>query len=765
MIPILFPDTAEQFSSQGLGTLSDAISCTVHEVLNGEYELEMEYPMDGIHYSEMTARCIIYAIPSPYRSPQPFRIYRQSRPLDGIVTFYARHISYDLSGVPVTPFSSSGVVDALASIEQSWVVPCSFHFWTDKTTSANFSISVPSATRSILGGTEGSILDVYGGEYEWDGFTVRLWNHRGQDNGVTVSYGKNLTNISQDYNDSGVLTGIMPYWLGQDGTLVQSNPAIIEAPGTYDFENIQPVDFSQDFEEHPTVEQLTERGQQYVNANDVGKPTVSTTVSFVQLEQMEQYKDLALLEKCDIGDSVTVRFSRLGVDSKARIVEIETDVLMERYNSVTLGNVQASMSSIVSDQQQEIQQKPSTSFVENAVSNATNWLTNGKGYMVARKDAAGNTIDLLFMDTPNINTATDVLRIGQSGIGFSHTGVNGPYTNAWTIDGNLLADFITGGTLNAEQVNIINLIVNHLRSTGGWFTLDSQNGFIEIFHDTARRIRISGYYYNGTTPDIKNTFGNIEVWYGNVDSQGNPLDDNAKYGFLAADSFMIGGKEQNNFDDCFFYIGQDGFAQFHKGLKVTSGGLGIGDYIVGNDAWIYGDSKAMWSFRTNSPTGYVETQIFTEQSGDQRCIFRPASDGQAYIGSASYRWNTVFCYTMNETSDRKLKEDIASIDKAKDFILSLNPVSYKRKGGKRIHMGFIAQEVAQAAKENQMGDLSLYQASVVHEDGTETYYDAETPDENLSWGLTYSELIAPLVALVQEQEKRITTLEEKLKEG
>ena len=765
MIPILFPDTAEQFSSQGLGTLSDAISCTVHEVLNGEYELEMEYPMDGIHYSEMTARCIIYAIPSPYRSPQPFRIYRQSRPLDGIITFYARHISYDLSGVPVTPFSSSSVVDALASIEQSWVVPCSFHFWTDKTTSANFSISVPSATRSILGGTEGSVLDVYGGEYEWDGFTVRLWNHRGQDNGVTVSYGKNLTDISQDYNDSGVLTGIMPYWLGQDGTLVQSNPAIIEAPGTYDFENIQPVDFSQDFEEQPTVEQLTERGQQYVNANDVGKPTVSTTVSFVQLEQMEQYKDLALLEKCDIGDSVTVRFSRLGVDSKARIVEIETDVLMERYNSVTLGNVQASMSSIVSDQQQEIQQKPSTSFVENAVNNATNWLTNGKGYMVARKDAAGNTIDLLFMDTPDINTATDVLRIGQSGLGFSHTGVNGPYTNAWTIDGNLLADFITSGTLNAEQVNIINLIVNHLRSTGGWFTLDSQNGFIEIFHDTARRIRISGYYYNGTTPDIKNTFGNIEVWYGNVDSQGNPLDDNAKYGFLAADSFMIGGKEQNNFDDCFFHIGQDGFAQFHKGLKVTSGGLGIGDYIVGNDAWIYGDSKAMWSFRTNSPTGYVETQIFTEQSGDQRCIFRPASDGQAYIGSASYRWNTVFCYTMNEASDRKLKEDIASIDKAKDFILSLNPVSYKRKGGKRTHMGFVAQEVAQAAKENQMGDLSLYQASVVHEDGTETYYDTETPDENLSWGLTYSELIAPLVALVQEQEKRISALEKKLKEG
>lgn len=547
MIPILFPDTAEQFSSQGLGALSDAISCTVHEVLNGEYELEMEYPMDGIHYSEMTARCIIYAIPSPYRSPQPFRIYRQSRPLDGIVTFYARHISYDLSGVPVTPFSSSSVVDALASIEQSWVVPCSFHFWTDKTTSANFSISVPSATRSILGGTEGSVLDVYGGEYEWDGFTVRLWNHRGQDNGVTVSYGKNLTNISQDYNDSGVLTGIMPYWLGQDGTLVQSNPAIIEAPGIYDFENIQPVDFSQDFEEQPTVEQLTERGQQYVNANDVGKPTVSTTVSFVQLEQMEQYKDLALLEKCDIGDSVTVRFPRLGVDSKARIVEIETDVLMERYNSVTLGNVQASISSIVSDQQQEIQQKPSASFVENAVNNATNWLTNGKGYMVARKDAAGNTIDLLFMDTPDINTATDVLRIGQSGLGFSHTGVNGPYTNAWTIDGNLLADFITSGTLNANLVHIINLIVDHLQSTDGTYTLDSSSAKMKFTAGQNLRVNIDVDNIEDGSGDIFNS-GNIKAYSGNVSSSGTLQDNNAHVSGVYGYYGEFGRKRDGSYD-------------------------------------------------------------------------------------------------------------------------------------------------------------------------------------------------------------------------
>ena len=109
MIPVLFPANATTYFTQGLGALTDTISCTVTEELNGEYELEMQYPLEGIHFDEITDRSIIYAIPSPYRSPQPFRIYRITKPLNGIVTIYARHISYDLSGIPLNPFTANSV--------------------------------------------------------------------------------------------------------------------------------------------------------------------------------------------------------------------------------------------------------------------------------------------------------------------------------------------------------------------------------------------------------------------------------------------------------------------------------------------------------------------------------------------------------------------------------------------------------------------------------------------------------------------------------
>lgn len=201
MIPILFPSTATEFKTQGLGALSDAISCIVTEERNGEYELEMEYPLDGIHFAELTDRCIITAIPSPYRIPQPFRIYQITKPLNGVCTIYAQHISYDLSGVPLNPFTADNALEAMVGLESNAEGDSPFKFRTDKSTVAKFMVTVPSAARSVLGGQTGSILDVYGGEYEWDGFTVKLQNTRGQDNGVIIRYGKNLTNLEQERKD------------------------------------------------------------------------------------------------------------------------------------------------------------------------------------------------------------------------------------------------------------------------------------------------------------------------------------------------------------------------------------------------------------------------------------------------------------------------------------------------------------------------------------------------------------------------------------
>ena len=148
MKPILFPSTATEFTTHGLGVLTDAISCTVTEERNGAFELTMQYPDTGVHFDEITDRCIIYAIPSPYRSPQPFRIYRITRPMDGIIMVYAQHITYDLSGVPLNPFTAINAPDALSKLSLNAAVDSPFAFWTDKSTVASFAVSVPSSTRS-----------------------------------------------------------------------------------------------------------------------------------------------------------------------------------------------------------------------------------------------------------------------------------------------------------------------------------------------------------------------------------------------------------------------------------------------------------------------------------------------------------------------------------------------------------------------------------------------------------------------------------------
>lgn len=462
MKPILFPSTATEFTTQGLGALSDAISCIVTEERNGMYELEMQYPQSGIHFSEIQNRCIVYAIPSPYREAQPFRVYRITRPINGIATIYAQHISYDLAGIPVNPFTAGSAAEALSGMASHTAVESPFSFWTDKSTTANFSVLVPSASRSVLGGVEGSILDVYGGEYLFDKFFVRLYNQRGNDNGVVIRYGKNLTDVEQDANISSVATGVLPYWVGAEGELVQGN--IVNVDGTFDFVRIMTIDFSSDFENQPTTSELETRAMQYIKSNKIGVPSVSISVSFVQLEQTEEYKDLALLEKCDLCDTVTVQFESLGINAKAEIVRIITDVLLERYESVEVGDIRANIAYTIAHQQQKIEKAPTTSAMQKAINNATNWLTGADGYVIAVKDDNGTWKEILFLDTPSVETAKNVLRINTNGIGFSTNGVNGPYRNAWTIDGSLVADFITTGTLNAALAKIINIDATNINT-------------------------------------------------------------------------------------------------------------------------------------------------------------------------------------------------------------------------------------------------------------------------------------------------------------
>ena len=198
----LFESSDRDFSTNGIGPLPDAISCEVSEERNGPYELEMEYPITGRYYDEIQFRRILYTKPNAYSNRQPFRIYAISKPINGIVTVNAQHISYDLADYSVSPFHATTVGDAFTLLKYSMddSANCPFTFYTDKTTEANMGFNIPMNARTILGGIEGSILDKYRGEYEWDGYLVKFLENRGENRGVTIRYGKNMTDIRQEEN-------------------------------------------------------------------------------------------------------------------------------------------------------------------------------------------------------------------------------------------------------------------------------------------------------------------------------------------------------------------------------------------------------------------------------------------------------------------------------------------------------------------------------------------------------------------------------------
>lgn len=525
MNPILFTPDETAFDTNGIGILSDALECHVIQVLNGQYELTLRYPVTGVHYKNLARRAIILAKPDPVSDPQPFRIYRRLPSSSGTITVYARHIAYDLMGVMVSPFSASGVHAAMQALADNAVTPCPFTFWTDKTAEANMTVPVPSSVWPLLGGSKGSVLDCFGGEYEFDRFAIKLWNHRGKDRGVSIRYGKNLTSLEQDENISNTYTGVYPYWLGVDGTLVQLTEKIIDAPGTYDHVRIMPLDLSQEWEEAPSEEQLRQRTEQYITANDIGIPAVSWKVKHVGLEKTEEYKDLAPLEYVLVGDTVSVDFAAMEVSTTARVVATDYDPIRDQFYSTTLGRVRASIADTIANQNTQLEaiKKDFHADVQKATTSATEWLTNGKGYKVERRDDSGMVIDTLYMDTPDIETAVNVLRIGQSGIGFSQSGVDGPYYSAWTLD----------GVFDASVAKVINLIAERLLSA-------SEDSDLEV---SAARLEMR--YKERETFHISNEYGNrAQVGFRVYDDDGNLVQ-----------------------------------AAFHNAHQLSFGGPGVGDRV------------------------------------------------------------------------------------------------------------------------------------------------------------------------------------------
>ena len=520
MIPILYEGTETSFTTNGLGRLSDAITCKVKEERNGSYELEMTYPVSGIHFEDITEGKIILAQPHDGGLTEPFIIYRIEKPINGICTIKGEHISYRLCDIVAMPFTAGTIQEAFGLIPSKSATSNPFNFTTDIVSSVGYTLDHPMSVRGMLGGESGSILDTYGqGDYEFSRFDVTLHSERGADNGVTLRYGKNITDLKNVIDMSNVYTGIVPYWTDGENTVVLPEKVILsEHTGDYPFYIIKPVDFSSDYEEQPTEAQLRDRAQRYITNNEGWKIRNNITVSFVALWDTEEYKEIAPLERVNLCDTVHVKYGPLGVDFSTKVVKTDYNVLLERYNSITLGDTYYSLNDYFDGEIAQSEEEQST-HMQKAIARATKLIQGGLGgHVVFNVNADGEPQEILIMDTDDIQTAVNVIRMNLNGIGFSTNGYNGPFTTAWTIDGHFVANFIDTGVLNANIIKAgvlqdeagntsFNLATGALRSTN--LTIDStyfklaNDGKITSITADGRKLemnmgKITGYKVDGT---------------------------------------------------------------------------------------------------------------------------------------------------------------------------------------------------------------------------------------------------------------------------
>lgn len=470
MIPILYTKNESTFTHNGIGFLKDATKCTVTEERNGSYECSLQYPITGQWYDQITEGCIIKAKANDTSEPQLFRIYKSSKPLKGIVTYSAEHISYDLNGIPTLGFSVKNVTPqaAITRAIQDAGLPCPFTVVSDISTLNSTTILTPCSVRAILGGQAGSVLDVWGGEFEFDNFIVRLHKHRGADNGVTIEYGKNLQDLKQESNIAECYTHLMPYAHYSEETEGEEKNEVY----IYLSEKVLPLtvaenighskayimDFTDRFGEGEEIneESLRVKATAYAAAAELGIPKVNITVSFVQLWQTEEYKNIAPLERVKMCDTVTVRFPKLGVNATAKVIKTAYDSLKEKYESVTLGDAKSTLADAAKSQQEAIEnikasikkgQATASEELKKAILNATNLITgHSGGYVVL--NPAEKPQEILILDAPTIEQAVKVWRWNSGGLGHSSTGYNGEFKLAMTMNGAIVADFITAGILN-----------------------------------------------------------------------------------------------------------------------------------------------------------------------------------------------------------------------------------------------------------------------------------------------------------------------------
>ena len=708
MIPILYQTATEGTvpTNYGIGALTDVISCSVKEERNGSFELSLQYPASGIHAEEIQPLRIIKAKPNYTANPQLFRIYKVGKTINGSFTVNAQHISYDLSGKIIQSGTAGSCVAACALLQAQ---AGNFTITTDKSVSGAFSVSQPSSVRSWFGGKEGSLLDVYGsGEWLFDNYAASLKVNRGADRGVTIRYGKNLTQLSQVLDMSNLVTAILPFCIVDD---VKTIGAKVNTGLTLDTPREVAIDFSSEVDpENGTAlsTQLANLANRYKNNNNLTQLTNSITLNFEQLE--------GLTERVDLCDTVHINFEPLGITATAKCVTTTWDVLQDRYSSCTFGDARTNIADTIASNTKQLETTVSRSYMAEAVDRATELITGNLGGYVVIYDSNGDGMpdEILIMDQPDISTATKVWRWNKNGLGYSSTGYSGPYGLAMTAAGEIVADFITTGTLDASQATITNINATNINT--GTMNADLIKA--------------------GTITDVQ---GNSSI---NMTNGVAKMKD-----FSAIKSFKLLDESNNTKVQIVHNVGSgSNITMFNEsgndcgGLSCSSTG---GSFQLKN-----GNNKTIaQAYNNGSYGGYF---IIADNNGNTRVTLMISSSYGGYFAlSNSSGTQTIYqngstgnitCVSLTQTSSRKTKENIKPIEDARK-ILDLQAVSFDFKDNElgTDKRGFIAEDVAEVLP---------------------NLVKPETETANAA--LDYIGMIPYLQAVIKEQDERIKALEDKI---
>lgn len=650
MIPILYSTMTEGTvpTHYGLGALSDCLTCLVTEERNGSYELYMEYSANGIHADEIAVNRFIMAKPNLTDDPQIFRIYKVGKTINGHFTVYAQHISYDLSGKIIQSGTAGSCTTAIALLNAQ---AGSFTINTDRSLSRSFEITAPSSVRSWFGGKEGSILDIFGsktnGEWKYNNYTCSFKNSRGQDRGVTIRYGKNLTELSQELDMSNLCTGVLPYYIGQDGAKTIGTK--ISTGLVSDVPRDIAVDFSGSIDPDsatPISTQLTALAGNYIARNNLNNPLNNITLNFVQLSNLQ--------ERVDLCDTVHIYFEALGISATAKCIATTWDTLAERYTSTTFGNPKTNISDTIAATQKEANEAVSRSSMDIAIAHATELITGNLGGYVIMHDSNndGTPDEILIMNTADINTATKVWRWNKNGLGYSNSGYSGPYGLAMTADGAIVADYITTGTLDADLIK------------AGTITDVQGNSTISMTDGVAKMKNFNAVH-------------SFKLLDPNDSTKAELLN-------IVGDSTHFRLYNENGIENVFLGSSSSG---------ALGGSIAVSNSSGQNTALIY------------CSVGGHGALMLTGAGGNDGIGMSADSTGGALTVKDSTETNTILligssgivqCVSLVQTSSRKVKENIKPIEDASK-ILELEAVSfnYKNKALGTNKRGFIAEDVAE----------------------------------------------------------------------